>query len=191
MDTLEEIIKYVDKEMSDEEMISFEQRITKDSTIRNSVNIASEVVKLLEDQKYFDFLNKLQEAQSLFQSKQPEEVDILTEKTAAEPRRFSFNWQPFAALIAGVIIVGSVWLFYNHSQPFNERLYKEYYTKYEANVQTRSSDNDNNDLIKAIEFYDHGNYTEAIAYFKKILQLDASNIAAHFFIGVSYMETKS
>lgn len=191
MNDLEEIIKYVDHELKDEEIKAFEQKLVNDSSLLDKVHLFQEVNSALEDERYYDFLHKLKKIQIAYQDTDSKRKD--PELVIMPPRSFKskIHWYYPSAAAIGLIFIVSAFFYVNNLRPSNEKLYNDYYHKYDANIVTRSEPTSQNDLITAIQLYDRGSYSEAISYFSRILNSDETNIAAHFFLGVTYMETNS
>jgi len=189
MKELEGIIKYLDNEVIGEEKQAFEQKLLKDSTFKEKVELVREIDSAIADQDYIAYRGKLQDVCTEF-SQNNDEINDKGDESVPHPK-FAIRWQYLSVAAVGLVFVISTIFYKNITEPSNEKLFKEYYSRYEANVLTRSETSDNNDLITAIQLYDRGSYAEAIVNFKSILKSDASNTAAHFFLGVSYMETNN
>ncbi len=191
MKELEKIIQYLDGDMKVEEKQLFELELKSNPIISQQLRLTLQVDQLLADNELFTFMENIQIAKKQFEN---EELSALNEEAKDIKSKFKqtfFLGRKFltAAAVILVVVISSV--VYNIiSVPTNDRLFKQYYQKYDADILTRSSViNDVNALISAIQQYDKGNYLIAITKFEEILKIDNNNTTAHFFVGVSYIET--
>lgn len=191
MKELEKIIQYLDGDMKVEEKQLFELELKSNSMISQQLRLTMQVDQLLADNELFTFMENLQIAKKQFEN---EELSMRNEDSKGTNSKFKktlFLGRKFltAAAVILVVVISSV--VYNIiSVPTNDRLFKQFYQKYEADILTRSSVvNDVNALISAIQQYDKGNYSIAIVKFEEILKTDINNTSAHFFVGISYIET--
>lgn len=191
MKELEKIIQYLDGDMKVEEKQLFELELKSNPMISQQLRLTLQVDQLLADNELFTFMENIQIAKKQFEN---EELSALNEDNKDINSKFKqtfFLGRKFltAAAVILVVVISSV--VYNIiSVPTNDRLFKQYYQKYDADILTRSTvTNDVNALISAIQQYDKGNYPIAIAKFEEILKIDNNNTTAHFFVGVSYIET--
>ena len=94
------------------------------------------------------------------------------------------------AAVAGVLLLG-IFAYNAFQSPTPASLYADYYTHYENDISlTRRGDADglNKDFKNALGLYATGKFDKAMPYFKKALQAEPSNDAAHFFSGIACME---
>jgi tetratricopeptide (TPR) repeat protein len=157
--------------------------------LAQTLHVAREVNAMIDDEALVSYKGKLDEAQQI--TNLEEEKGLKRKDGAWRGIKFNvLNWKLLAAACIAVFATLSV-VFYFNMQPSNDRLFSQYYQRYEADILTRSAEpSDVSDLIKAIQFYDKGNYMEAISLFKNIIKVDATNTVAHFFMGVCLIETK-
>jgi len=193
MKELEKIIQYLDGDMNVEEKQLFELELKSNPMLAQQLRLTQQVDQLLADNELFTFIENLQTAKEQFKN---EEIRALNEDYKETNSKFKQNFflsrkLLTAAAVILLVVISSV--VYNIiSVPTNDRLFKQYYQKYEADIITRSSViTDVNALIAAIQQYDKGNYPVAIVKFEEILKSDKDNTAAHFFVGVSYIETNN
>lgn len=192
MENLELIIKYLDGEVIGEEKTLFEQRLKEDSSLEQTFQLVKEVDHTLADDNLTSFISKLKETQILYlASEHPNTENGKNNSGTFGIVRILRNKKlQIAASIAMLLIVSTV--FYKiHFSVSPDSLFNNFYQPYEASLITRSSNpTDVSDLIRGIQFYDKGNYANAISKLEVVLLKEKNNTAAHFFIGVSYIETK-
>jgi len=182
MEQLEKIFKYLDGEVIGEEKQVFEKELESDESLKQTLRLVQEVDKTIADDELFSLIDKLKEVQGTIN----DEIGV-NNKT-----KILHNWKWLAAASVTVLLVVSALLYTFNSKPSNDKIFADFYHRYEYDLITRSVEpSDVSDLIKAIQLYDKGDYQEAISKFEVIIKSDASNTAAHFFIGVSFIETKN
>lgn len=180
MEQLEKIIKYLDGEVIGEEKLLFEKELESDSSLRQAFNLAQEVDRTIGDENLVSFVASLKGTQAL-----------INKEEGSARKHFALNWKMIAAASIVVVVVISCFLHSNYVKPSNDKVFASLYHRYEADLLTRSAEpTEVSELIKAIQQYDKGNYQDAIHKFEVIIKSDATNTAAHFFIGVSFIETK-
>jgi tetratricopeptide (TPR) repeat protein len=184
MEQLEKIIKYLDGEVIGEEKQAFENKLEGDVSLQEKLKLVKDINATLADENLNSFVTKIQQIQSSVAKKK---TDVKEKKNTAFilKRRFLS-----AAAVLLIMAISSIF-YLNFAGPRNERIYNQFYQKYESSLITRSDNNETSALIAAIQLYDKGNYQGAIARLTDLLQKDNSNTTARFFIGLSYMETKT
>lgn len=191
MEQLEKIIKYLDGEVTGDERQAFEKKLAEDVSLQEKLELVKDLNTTLADESLFNFVTKIQEISSSANYKsvldaKENPTDENKKNTAILLKRRFLS----AAAVLLVMAISSIF-YLNFAGPRNERIYNQFYQKYESSLVTRSGNNETNDLIVAIQLYDKGKYKDAIARFSDLLQKDNSNTTAYFFIGLSYMETKT
>jgi len=182
MEQLEKIIRYLDGEVISEEKQLFEKELDADNSLRQMLCLVQEVELTIGDGRLLSYIDCLKEAQAK-----------VNDEIAHNPKkRIMQSWKMLAAACLTIVVVASVIFYSNYSKPSSDKVFANFYHKYEADLLTRSAEpSEVNDLIKAIQLYDLGNYKEAITKFEAIIKTDETNTTAHFFIGVSFIETKN
>jgi tetratricopeptide (TPR) repeat protein len=184
MEQLEKIIKYLDGEVIGDEKQAFEKKLEGDVSLQEKLKLVKDIDATLSDENLNSFVTKIQQIQSSVTNKKTD-VKEKTNTAIILKRRFLS-----AAAVLLIMAISSIF-YLNLAGPRNERIYNQFYQKYESSLITRSDNSETSDLIAAIQLYDKGNYQGAIARLTNLLQKDNSNTTAHFFIGLSYMETKT
>jgi tetratricopeptide (TPR) repeat protein len=182
MGKLEKMIKYLDGEVIGEEKQLLEKEIESSEELTHTLHLIEEVDTIIQDEKLVHFVTRIQE------------INDQQKKTQLTPgRTASISWflsKKFyaAASISLLIILSSI--FYFNVSPSNEKLFNQYYNRYDACFTTRGN-TEMNELVMAIQLYDQKLYNEAISHFNQIIKKDHKNTTAYFFMGISYMETKA
>jgi TolA-binding protein len=189
MEQLEKIIKYLDGEVIGTEKESFEQELATDNKLKEKLELVKEVNAALADEDLSNFIAKIKDINASLNQESASKSNHVddTKKTSA----FLIKKRYLSAAAVLLIFAISSIFYLNFSGPKNEKIFDQFYEKYESSVITRSNNSETNDLIIAIQLYDRGKYTEAITRLTVLLEQDNTNTTARFFIGLSYMETKS
>lgn len=98
-----------------------------------------------------------------------------------------------AASIAG-IITSSMLIWWLSSKPVNEKLFTQYFEPYKVYApilsDLRSSNNEQNNIKTAKQFYEKEQYKKAIIYFNQFIKKSGkmSNTGVYLYLGISYMQ---
>lgn len=182
MEKLEKIIKYLDGEVIGEEKQLLEKEIASSKDLTDTVYLIKEIDTIIQDTELVQFVNTMDEIQT-------NEKNRTSFFYINGNNRFIGKKFLLAASVILFIVILSV-LYFISTPASNENLYSQFYNKYDACYVTRSGSSSTDELIVAIQLYDKKQYQDAISQFNEIIKKDNKNSAAHFFIGVSYMETK-
>jgi len=177
---LKSIDKYFDGEMSENELIEFEKNMKSDKKLKAEVEFQKEIQDSLHDKQIFDLKNNLEKIHN--EAKIANNIDANKEPVVRE--LFIKKIQLAAAVIVLMIIASSVFYFVNNRTMSNETLYGIYYEPAKTMLVERSGNNDEVNLMQALQKYNHNDYTGAIEVFEK-----DNSIMAKFYLALSYMET--
>lgn len=181
MKNFENIEKFLDGELSDEELALFKAELVADEELIRQVDLHIQVDKAIMEKDVIQFKDQLSEIhQSLFSKDQK----------GRKVKLFK-SWYLAAASILILALIGSMYfiLFRSHSYT-NEELYNKYYDPYEVVINVRSGNIQINErFVEALQKYQKHDYTGALAIFETISKNDSSNVACNFYSGVSFMET--
>jgi tetratricopeptide (TPR) repeat protein len=178
---LQKMIRYLEGEMSMNEKRSFEQEVMALKSLSKLKSLMEEIDDTVADDQLFDLIDKLKETQALYN-----EVIGVTYVVANE-KQSRISWKHIAAAAVTLFLVVSTVIF-NFSRSANDRIFASYYQQYKGDMVGNRSSGRVNPMINAVQLYDKGEYKAAIALFGKILSVDGTNTAAHFFSGISFME---
>lgn len=192
--SLLEIDKYLDGEMSDIEKQTFETKIDSDPLLARELKFQQEMRVIYNNQKWLEGDKKVLEkkkSQQMLSFFKSEEANILKntiEEVVSQNRSNSGNrnslFLSIAATVA-ILIAISVFLFKNPS-------YQDLYTDYINidNIPSLVSRGDTNTLLEEAQLeFENKKYKEAIRKFKEYQQNETSiNPLTYIYLGVSYLE---
>lgn len=179
MEKLEKIIKYLDGDLIYEEKLQLEAEVSCNADLKQKLNTVAEINAIISDYEMVSFVSNLNK---LKKHRNQNKIVLLTNSWISNKKIL------VAASISILLLISFLLVF--HSKPNNDNLFSQYYTRYDASLITRG-ESDVDDLTVAIQLYDRKKYVEAISKFSQLIKLNNQNTAAHFFIGISYMETNT
>ena len=183
MKELEKLLKYHAGELQEEEKKVLDEKLKVQPELNQILSLIDDVNNTLKDEELKNFISTLGVTQNQF-------LDSETNKTVKK-HNLKFTWQLLAAASIVIVLVSSTIVYYSNFGSNHNSIFNHFYKKYEASLLTRSNNTNNDELVIAIQLYDRGKYQDAITIFEKIIKKDATNTAAYFFAGASYIETKA
>ncbi len=172
------ISKYLDGELSIDELSRFEETLTQDQVLQSELELYREVEDALSDREVLSLRAQLNELHEEFTP----QIERISGKPSKKRIRFAV-----AAGIAIAISLGTYGLLFNN--PSGNRIVSQFYRPYDVTLVNRSS---NSELDKALReglmYYDNKEYVKAIPLFNEVLRLNPRNIASHLYAGISQFE---
>jgi len=170
------IERYIAGEMSEAENHWFLKELENNEKLRNEVHLRKHTEKVLKNQDLISLRNKLSEIEKRREMNTP---------VKKSKKRVYMN---FAALIALLLLIGSITLIPDRKLTANE-IVDKYYKEYEPSTVPRSGTAAiNEDFSLAMEFYNTHDYKNAAIHFNKVLKSDLNYMQSVLLTGVSRME---
>jgi tetratricopeptide (TPR) repeat protein len=192
MKDLEQLVRYLDGDLSDNERQQIDDRLKIDPSFSGKLDLIKDVDNILGDKELSSFEQRLSEIEKRYRNKESLEEPLPTyEKPIPVYNTSKFNIRRIAAVIAILVAFtfSVIWIKNTFWESKND-LFATYYQKMPADFGTRSEESTDNEFIRAIKLYNQNNYKEAIIAFERVLKKDPSNNAAKLFLGISYTETR-
>jgi hypothetical protein len=156
---LEEIERYLDGEMTDQERLAFEQRLTTEPLLKQEYDVLSSVIKQVQNSKRDELKSLLQKA------------DLeLDDKPVSQPKGILF-WRYAIAASITLMIGLSVFYYYNSKVDNREKLVAAYWKK-DNGLPVLMDEKSNASLDNAMTAYKGGNYDYAFSQFEALTQTD-------------------
>ncbi len=175
----EYVERYLDGEMTGQELIWFEKELDSNEWLQKELNLRKRVNQAILDKRYMKYHDELEDAYAAFANG--------GDSTSTRKRKFIVAGSVLISVLAAVILILNL----TGKQYTNEQLFDRYYKTYESNMTFRSSDSGlDADLARAMQCYENENYAEALKLFENILLIDPNRIGLNFYSGVSQMEIK-
>ena len=173
------IERYNAGEMSDAEKQWFQKELEGNEKLRNEVNLRKRTDEILKNQNVMSLRNKLSEIE------RPGNEVIKPAKRSKKS-----NFIKYAAVIAGLVLIGSITLFPGKNLSSDE-IMKRYYKAYEPPTSQRSAQSETDaDFTLALEFYNTHDYEKAAILFNKVLENKPNDMQTVLLKGVSNFEEK-
>ncbi len=171
---LESVEKYINGNMTSDELILFEKRLKNDSKFKIQVEDIKTLLFGIESQALKENLNDFH--------------NDLSEQIPKKNTKIRFMQFRRIAVAASIIIaVGSFWFFNQNS---NENLYADYFTP-DPGLPTTMSSNDNYKFYEAMVNYKQGDYKTAITKWEALHKTKPNNDTLNYFIGVAHLANKN
>ena len=181
------IDKYLNGELRGEALTAFKEKLKSDPVLQKELRLEQDINQIMSDEDALVFRQEVSDVRR----------EMLEDKPNREPKPVKplispKKWMLIAAsiiVLAGLI--GYLYIMQNRSLSY-DRLYASYYRPYPADVLERSDDQSmNNELIRGLSAYKHGDFKTAKNLLGHYLKADSSNYAGHLFLGIACMETQS
>jgi tetratricopeptide (TPR) repeat protein len=173
------IERYNAGEMSVVEKQWFLRELEGNEKLRNEVNLRKRTDEILKHQDVISLRSKLSKIEN--HRKEVSQPVKNTKKSA---------YIKYAAVFAGLILIGSITLFSGKNLS-TEKIMKRYYKAYEPPTSQRSAQSGTDaDFTLALEFYNTHDYEKAAILFNKVLDNKPNDMQTVLLKGVSNFEEK-
>ncbi len=166
--------------MSGEELASFRKQLQSNAELRDELKLQQEINNALGETEVIGLRNQLEEIHKSQQSGR---------KEISLPRKIlASRISQLAA--ASIIVLLSLTIFTDifKSDLTNEKLFSQYYDKYEP-LNVRASSNPGDEIYRnAVNAYNNENYEQALILFEEVLDTDHNRMEANIMSGVSNIE---
>jgi tetratricopeptide (TPR) repeat protein len=173
------IERYNADEMSGAEKLWFQKELENNEKLRYEVELRKGTDEVLRNQNVVLLRNKLAE----IEKRRKENVPV--------KKSTKHNYIKYAALIIGLILIGSI-AFITSRNLNGNRIIDKYYTAYEPAATPRSMQTETIDdfYTTGVDFYNIHDYENAAIQFSKVLQNDPLYMQSVLLLGVSRYENK-
>ena len=172
------IERYNAGEMSDSEIKWFQKELEGNEKLRKETILRKKTDVILDSQDILSLRNKL----SAIEKKRESTVPVQN-KGRRSPMKY-------AAVIAGIVVIGSIALFSGKNLT-NEEIIDNYYKAYEPITNQRSLITESiSDLDLAMEYYNAHDYRNAALLFNKVVASNPKDMQSTLLNGISNFENK-
>lgn len=180
----EEIESYLNNQLSEKELSSFNQKLIKDKQLDKEVQLHRELPLAILDYKVIALEEKLKKIQVNFNFTNNKQVVWQSPLLAfATVKRY---------ILAACFCLTITGLFYLHQQQNKDNspksLYENYYQPYEIYTANKSLTKYNNPLQAAFQCYQTQDYPKALTGFVEAYQVDNTNQEAKLYAGICLLE---
>jgi len=178
--SIEELENYINRELSNEELASFEAELTSNQKLMDEIGLIKNIDLALSETDVMRLRNNLQNiASEIAANKQ-------TERSFAG--KFKAKRIVLSTVAASLILLlGITGIMSRQSQ---DDIYQKFYTKYEATGIVRSANlTADKTLSEALQKFENQDYDAALSLFTEVISRDQNNMVGHFYTGISLQET--
>lgn len=169
------IERYLEGNMQDAEKEWFEAELEGNPSLKKELELRRKVNKYVDNQDAIAFRQNLMNAENRHR------------KAAAKRKAATKQIVQYAAIFAGLILIGSITLYIRNNNSTTD-IATKYSPEYSPMAAYRSTSADlDNAYIRATEYYNAGNYNEAIEWFNMIVD---SDMQVEFLMGTSHMHVR-
>ena len=185
METTRLIEQYLNGTLGEEERAIIEAKASSDANFRNLITLHKEVNESINDNELFQLKQLLDKAETEYLSAENAQTQDLHKNS----KRIKTYFIRIAAVFILALTTGAILKVTLFNGDNAMRLYKKFYTTYQADVVMRSSNASRLNLDKAILIYSQGHYTDALKSFDLLVKSDPVNYLAWFYKGLTCLET--
>ena len=173
---------YLDGTMDETELITFEEQMKSDFSLKEKVENQRILLLAIEEQSLKDKLNTFH--QDTILEEDPKVIPISAKKS----HQTTSKWYKKYTVAASIIVVfglGSLWYFSSTNN--TRKLYNKYFSPDPGLATVMSSNTANFDFYDAMVNYKQGQYTTAISKWETLLANQPKNDTLNYFIGVAQL----
>jgi tetratricopeptide (TPR) repeat protein len=177
---LEQIEQYLEGTLPLAEATAFAEKLKNDPAFFQKVTEYQNILSGIDEFGQDEFFNQVQSW----------ETSLATSDAEKKMRSVPFKqYLAWAAVVLLVLLPLGYWLMVRNTVSFpNDELFAFYFEPYNDITAARSSGADEI-LAQGMEYYNRGNYAEAISYLERYLTNEPNQPAVDFYLGVSYLAT--
>ncbi|HLO60731.1 MAG TPA: tetratricopeptide repeat protein [Bacteroidales bacterium] len=177
MQTTKLIEEYLEHSLTPGECEEVERMASTDSSFKDLIELHKEVNEAIADRKLANFNGLVQK---------------IGRQYTKDGRKTFFSSPVFRIAAASVFVVAlAVVLKFTVFVAENDRIYKLYYTQYNADVATRSAQDIQTRLDQSVTQYAKGNFQEALTNLDQVIAAQPDNYVALFYKGLTLMAQNS
>jgi len=194
-----QFVRKIDEVLADDDLLRFAYKLKKaakqykllyetDSNYEVTMPEIIQLIREVDNQAVNE--NEFAEVEHLKCQNDDQIRPLVPNSKSAVIRQLRIGKKVFAvAAIILILIVSSV-IFRNLTPNSNKEIFVSYYHPYSYDNVTPRIAGKSNEINKAIGLYNTGNYKDAVSLFQDIIKANPKNKAAHFFMGISFLELK-
>ncbi len=169
------IERYLDNEMQQDERLWFTHELKGNPSLNKELKLREEVNYAVAETEVMAFRDQL---------------DAIYEGTVIKNMPYKPVRRKVALISSAAAALTLIMLLWFSNRNYNNtEIYKKYFSPAEAGYTFRTEASCiDNDLRTAMQYYEAGNYKQALTYFEKILNADKSRIGLNLYSGISQME---
>lgn len=182
MDYQEYIQRYLDEEMSPDELKWFLSELDQNIPLQQEVKLHQQVMDAIGEEDIME----LREQLDTIYSEEISEVKAVNHRTKSKKRLVAVSSTVTAVIITVLIF------FHNPDQStVNNKIFREYYKPYNVTMNYRSAETGVDMMLrKALTEYENQDYSAALELFQEVLKKRPEDNATNLYAGVAQIETE-
>ncbi|MBN2348879.1 MAG: hypothetical protein JXJ22_08590 [Bacteroidales bacterium] len=181
MKTTKTIERYLDGEMSGEELKDFMAELKHNDKLAQLVELHKEINESIIDDQLFAFRKNVKYLHTQIQNKK--HIDINRNSSF-----FSRNKIAIAAAITILILFSGALTIFKIGRLSSEEIFSKYYTAYNPDVVVRSENNINGGLHLAIQLYQETDFSTSFEVLQNFIKSNKNDVVANFYLAMNAME---
>jgi len=173
------IDSYVEKELDDAGMKSFENELNVNRDLTLEYELEKDLQDILNQEDLLDLREKCMLAQN--------DLNLSEKKIVKVIQITRKYWYAAASILLIALIVGGIFML-SPSSYSPEKLFKMYYKSGETIGVSRSG---NANMVEALRYFTKNDFLSAEGLFGEILSVDPQNIAVKYYSGISNIEIEN
>ncbi len=174
------IERYNAGEMNDDEKKWFQKELDGNEKLRLEVNLRKSTDEILKNHEIISLRNKLSEI----------EKRRATSVPARNSKKKKIAYLKYAAVIAGLVLIGSIVIF-SGKKMSDDEIIDRYYKAYNPSTNQRSGLSEtNSDFTLALGFYNTHDYEKAASLFNKVIESNPKDMRSTLLNGIANFENK-
>lgn len=195
---LKNIDKYLNNEMTSEEVIEFRKEVAENSALAEELKLQEDMRAAFSKDQWFSSSNvntASKQGDALLSYLKSDEANTLKTKigavvkTQGSSKNASKFWLLSSAAAIVILLVTYYFLFLTPKPSYQELYIQNIALEELPSLVSRGENNDN--LVKGQLAFEEANYLQAINHFKTYFQTDSDNPVGHLYLGLAYLETGS
>lgn len=188
METTRIIEEYLDGTLGKDERSKVEVKAALNPDFRDQIRLHREVNESIRDNDLASF-QKLLLKVSLEHHQTINNETAHPKKVTEKAKKWQHHFIRMAALLVIIASIGVILRFALFNGVNTERLYKQYYMTYDADVISRSANTEILTLDSAILDYSREDYSGALIKLSELTRRNPENYQALFYLGLTWLET--
>lgn len=178
--SIEDLENYISNELSLEEMASFDAELASNTRLQEEINLIKNINTALAEDDVMRLRNNLHNIAA--------QAAAEKQNQRAFAGKFNLKRIVTSTVAASIIVLLGLSGVLTKQQSTSD-IYQKFYSKYEIAGTVRSANiNENKIFNLALQKFENKDYTEAINLFGQVISNDPSNMAGHFYSGISLQE---
>jgi len=180
---LEEIDQYMNLELPEERVISFESEMENNADLVAELELIKEIDSAIQEDEVMCLRERLNDVSKEFTQEKRKERSLIA--------RLPGSGKMAVSIAASLVLMfGAAEVVKEISWSDHSTLYSQYFEAYQSTGLLRSDEESaDQNISMALVQFNEGKYDESLSLFRKVLDKDPENPVGNFYTGMAYQET--